>query len=52
MLVAKVDPIAFSTIMNRITKYMEELDSDSDSKSKDKESAKEDKKIIYTSTPP
>ena len=36
MLVAKIDPIAFSTIMNRMTKYMEELDPKTDSSSESK----------------
>jgi len=54
MLVAKIDPVAFSTIMNRMTEYMEELDPDSDSKTKDKKSAKEDEKTIldYLSSHP
>ena len=54
MLIAKIDPVAFSTIMNRMTEYMEELGTDSDSKPKDKKSAKEDKKTIldYLSSHP
>ena len=56
MLVAKIDPAAFSTIMNRITEYMEELDVDSDSKTqKDKKATEEaDEKSIldYLSSHP
>ena len=47
MLVAKIDPAAFSIIMNRMTEYMEELDSDSKTKTKkDKKVAKEDEKTV------
>ena len=47
MLVAKIDPVAFSTIMNRITEYMEVLDPDSKTKTKkDNKTAKKDENTI------
>ncbi len=55
MLVAKINPISFSTIMNIMTEYMEELDSDSKTKTEeDKKAVKEDEKTIldYLSSHP
>ncbi len=55
MLAAKIDPVAFSTIMNRMTEYMEALDSDSKTKNKDdNNTVKEDEKTVldYLSSHP